>query len=209
MIRFTSLLMARSTKWVAPAILTALWTLLVMSGGTETAVSRSGGMLFCYVIVGLWLTIMIGNVDDDAHRELVTAVVGSRSRLHLWRALTSLLWVGGYAVALTLGSLLIHRHTHSLLVETTGALGLALSGALLGVGLGTPLHRPIVRNQSTSLVVGIGLAGLLIVLSPMQQVVKRASNNDVVLVPRVLGVSLVLAFLSAIVSGIAATHRRT
>ena len=41
-------------------------------------------MLPCYVIVGCWLSIIIGSIHDDAHRELVTAAVGSTTFALAW-----------------------------------------------------------------------------------------------------------------------------
>jgi hypothetical protein len=210
MIRFTSALLARSTRWVAPAILAALWTsLAILPAGPETTVSRAGGMFFCYMIVGCWLTILTGNVDDDAHRELLTAVVGTRWRLHLYRAATAFLWTAAFGLAITVFSLLIHSHTHSVLTEAAGALGLTVSGALIGVALGTPLHRPIIRSQSTSLLLGLGLVIAVILLPPMQSVEKDASNNEIGHVPALLAIAIALALASTLASATAATHRRT
>jgi hypothetical protein len=172
-------------------------------------VSRAGGMFFCYLIVGCWLTILTGNVDDDAHRELLTAVVGTRWRLHLYRAATAFLWTSTFGVAITLCSLLIHRHSHSVVAEAAGALGLALSGALIGVALGTPLHRPLIRNQSTSLLLGLILVIAVILLPPMQSVEKDASNNDIGHVPILFVIAVALALASTLASATAATHRRT
>ena len=68
MIRFTSLLFARATRWVAPALLALVWTSVAMGRGTESVVARTGGMFLCYAIVGCWTTILVRNVDDDAHQ---------------------------------------------------------------------------------------------------------------------------------------------
>ena len=114
MIQFTSLLFARTTRWVAPVLLALMWTSVAMGRGTESVVARAGGMFLCYAIVGCWTTILVGNVDDDAHRELVTAVVGTRTRLHVMRTATSFLWCAAWATAVTVASLLIHRHAHAL-----------------------------------------------------------------------------------------------
>jgi len=209
MIRFTSLLLFRSMRWVAPALLAALWTAVAMSPGAETTVSRAGGMFLCYVIVGCWLTILIGNVDDDAHRELVTAVVGTRARLHVVRTVTALVWCATFAVVITAISLVVHRRAHGIAVESLAALALAVSGALIGVALGAPLHRPSIRNQAASLLIALGCLAVLVQLPPIQGIMRRAGRDDISQVPTLLIVAVVVALASTGASAVASEHRRT
>ena len=153
--------------------------------------------------------ILVGNVDDDAHRELVTAVVGTRTRLHVMGTATSLAWCAALAGAVTVASLLIHRHAHSLPVEAAGAFGLAGSGALIGVALGAPLHRPLVRATATSLVLALGGLLALVLLPPIEAVLRRAGNNDVSTVPWLTAAAVAVAVLSVTASALATEHRRT
>jgi hypothetical protein len=184
-----------------------VWTSIAMDPrGGGTSVSRSAGMLPCYVIVGCWLSIIIGSVDDDAHRELVTAAVGSRRRLHIIRVATGLLIVAGAATAISLVGLFLFSHGPGLAM--TASLGLAWSGVLIGTAFGAPLHRPLIRHGATALAISLALLFGFFVLPPTQDILRRGSTADTSRVAPLFIISIILAVTSAGLSAVATDHRR-
>jgi hypothetical protein len=125
-----------------------------------------------------WLLalIILGSIDDDAHRELVTAAVGSRRRLHIIRLTTGLLIVAGAATAISLVGLVLFAHASGLAM--IASLGLAWSGVLIGTAFGAPLHRPLIRHGATALAIALALLFGFFVLPPMQDILRRGSVDD-------------------------------
>ncbi len=68
-------------------------------------------MFLLLVALTCWLTVMIGNVDDDGHRELLAAAVGSPARLHRSRAISAYLAANVVGAAGTLACLLATSQT--------------------------------------------------------------------------------------------------
>jgi hypothetical protein len=209
-IRFTALLLAQSRRWLAPLLFGLLYTSIAMNpeGGGSSA-SRAAGMLPCYVIVGCWLSIIIGSIDDDAHRELVTAVAGSRRRLHIIRIAAGLLIIGGAATAVSVVGLLLFSHAQGLLPAVTTTFALAWSGVLIGTTFGAPLHRPLIRHGATAFAISLALLFGFFVLPPMQDVLRRGSLDDTSRVAPLFLIATVLAVASTAVSALATEHRRT
>jgi hypothetical protein len=210
MIRFTALLLAHSRRWLAPLLFGLVWTSIAMNpDGGGTSVSRAAGMLPCYVIVGCWLSIIIGSIDDDSHRELVTAAVGSRRRLHVIRIATALLITAAAATALSVVGLLLFSHADEWLPAIITTFALAWSGALLGAAMGAPLHRPLVRHGATALAISLALLFGFFILPPMQDVLRRGSNDDASRVAPLFVISTIVALTSTALSAVATEHRRT
>jgi hypothetical protein len=208
MIRFTALLLAHSRRWLAPLLFGAVWTSIAMNPeGGGTSVSRVAGMLPCYVIVGCWLSIILGSIDDDAHRELVTAAVGSRRRLHIIRLTTGLLLVAGAATAISLVGLVLFAHASGLAM--IASFGLAWSGVLIGTAFGAPLHRPLIRHGATALAIALALLFGFFVLPPMHDILRRGSVDDNSRIAPLFLISTILAVASTTLSAIATEYRRT
>lgn len=211
MIRFTTLLVARSRRWLAPLLFAVVWTSIAMNpegGGTST--SRAAGMLPCYVIASCWLSIIIiGSIDLDAHRELVTAAVGSRSRLHIIRVAAGLLLVGGSATALIVVRLVLFSHPQGWPPAITATIALAWSGTLIGTAFGAPLHRPLIRHGAMALAISLAMLFGFFVLPPMQDVLRRGSVNDNSRVAPLFVISVALAIAATALSALASEHRRT
>jgi hypothetical protein len=209
-IRFTTLLLAHSRRWLAPLLFGLLYTSIAMNPqGGGTSVSRAVGMLPCYVIVGCWLSIIIGSIDDDAHRELVTAAVGSRRRLHVIRIAAAILIVGGAATAISIAGLLLFSHPQGLFPAATTTVAFAWSGVLIGTAFGAPLHRPLVRHGATALAIALALLFGFFVLPPMQDVLRKGSVDDTSHVAPLFLISIMLAAASTVLSALATEHRRT
>ena len=76
MIRFTLALVARSGRWVAPAVVYLVWLVLVLAN-PGPALTNGANMFFGVVVFAAWFAVVTGNVDDDPHRDLCAAVAGS------------------------------------------------------------------------------------------------------------------------------------
>jgi hypothetical protein len=209
-IRFTMLLLTHSRRWLAPLLVGLVWTSIAMDPrGGGTSVSRAAGMLPCYVIVGCWLSVIIGSIDDDAHRELVTAAVGSRRRLHLIRVSTGLILVASAATAVSLVGIVLFSHSSGLVPAILTTFALAWSGVLIGTAFGAPLHRPLIRHGATALAISLALLFGFFVLPPMQDILRRGSVNDTRHVAPLFIISVILALASTTLSALTTEHRRT
>ena len=198
MIRFTALLLTHSRRWLAPLLFGAVWTSIAMDPrGGGSSVSRAAGMLPCYVIVGCWLSIIIGSIDDDAHRELVNGCRWQSPRLHIIRVATGLLLVTGGATAISFVGLVLFYHAGGLAPAAT--FGLAWSGALIGTAFGAPLHRPLIRHGATALAVALALLFGT----------RQGSADDTSRLAPLFLISTILAVASTALSAIATEHRRT
>jgi hypothetical protein len=209
-IRFTARLLTRSRRWLAPLLFGLVWTSIAMNpDGGGSSVSRAAGMLPCYVIVGCWLSIVVGSIDDDSHRELVTAVVGSRHRLHLIRVAAALLITAAAATTISVIGLVLFSHVDGWLPALTATFALAWSGVLIGTAFGAPLHRPLIRHSATALAISLALLFGFFVLPSMQDVLRRGSADDTSRVIPLFVISTTLALASSALSAIATEHRRT
>lgn len=210
MIHFTWLLLTRSRRWLAPALLVAFWVSIAMNPmGGGSSVQRAAGMLPCYVIAGCWLSIIIGSIDDDAHRELVTAAVGSRTRLHVLRNFTALAIMVVFATTMSLLGLLLFPRPSGAVERLTATFGLAWSGVLLGIAFGAPLHRPVIRHGATALAVALALLLGFFLFPPMQSILRGTDTNNTRGIPALFIISALLAASSIRLSAFAAERRRT
>jgi hypothetical protein len=158
MIRFTLRVLGRSLRWVAPAMVGALWFLLVLSNPGPV---RSNAVAFfpLLAIVGCWLAVLTGNLDDDGHRELCTAIVGSPRRLLIDRAAAAAIVTAVVAAAAAVAAIAFGS-PHSFAWPTAVAvLALELAGGAIGVGIGAVLHRPLVRHLGITV---LGATGALV-----------------------------------------------
>ena len=73
--RFALALHARSGRWIPPALLLATWVVLVVAN-PGSALDNGANLFFAVLVVSVWCTSAIGNVDDDPHRDLCAAAVG-------------------------------------------------------------------------------------------------------------------------------------
>ena len=178
-----------------------------MGGGST--IQRAGGMLPCYVIVGCWLSIIIGSVDDDAHRELVTAAVGSRTRLHVLRNVTALVVMIAFATIVSVAGLLLFPRPSGVVERTAATFGLAWSGVFLGIAFGAPLHRPVVRHGASALAFALVLLLGLFLFPPMQNILRGTDTDNTRHVAALFVISTVLAVGSTLLSAMAAERRRT
>jgi hypothetical protein len=166
-------------RWFGAVLLALIWTSFTVAS-PGTALANASGAFILIVAVTCWITVAIGNVDDDGHRELVAAAAGSPGRLQRSRAISA--FVAGNAIALVstiIGIALATSPSRPVsLVRIIGAcLLLQLAATAIGVGIGTLLHRPVVRNSGVTLLTSAGALVGLILLPPVQHVLRELNDN--------------------------------
>ena len=177
MIVFTVRLVLRSMRWVGPFLVLLIWVVLAIGAG-GTGLEFASVLFPAYVIVGTWLTIITGNVDDDAHRDLLAAAAGSASRLHVLRSTTVLVMTGTIALAVAVVVAVVAQPGRSTLTVLVVAASVSISGLLIGIGIGTLLHRPLLRHRGLSLLLATGGCIVVMLLAPIQSVHRSLNNGD-------------------------------
>jgi hypothetical protein len=209
MIAFNLRLAGRSMRWLGPALILAIWILASLSD-PGPALTNVANMFLMLVAVTSWLTVAIGNVDDDGHRELLAAAVGSPARLHRSRAISAYLAANTVCAAGTLAALLAStkpaRPTAEIVI--VGACGLMQLGATaIGVGIGTLLHRPVVRHAGVTLLVTIAALVGIILLPPVQSVLRALNDGRTTGVIALAAAGGVIAVAAVTAAGTLADRR--
>src|SRR5262245_5524542 len=83
-IGFSLRLLARSARWLAPALV-YLFGLILVCANPGPLRANAVALYPLHAVVACWLTVVVGNLDHDGHRELCVAVAGSPARLLLLR----------------------------------------------------------------------------------------------------------------------------
>src|SRR6478735_2286158 len=104
--RLALALHARSGRWIPPALVLVTWVVLVVANpGSE--LDNAANLFFAVLIVSVWCTSAIGNVDDDPHRDLCAAAIGGPARVATARhaaALVVMVVVAGVVAVLAIVS---------------------------------------------------------------------------------------------------------
>lgn len=191
--RFALTLHARSGRWVPPALLLATWVVLVVAN-PGSALDNAANLFFAMLVVAVWCTSAIGNVDDDPHRDLCAAAVGGPARLAVARhAAAVLVMVAAVGVVSVLGIASGSRDGASAPTIVAGTVGLLASGALLGVAIGAFLHRPLVRSTAWTVVVALVAIMVVVLLPPVRDVLRGADHARIGGVGILFVASLVIA----------------
>ena len=191
--RFALALLARSGRWIPPALVLVTWVVLVVAN-PGSALDNAANLFFAALVVGVWCTSAIGNVDDDPHRDLCAAATGGPARLATARHAAALVVMAvvvvvAAALAVASGS----RGGASWPTVIAGAVGLLASGALLGVAAGSFLHRPLLRSTAWTVVLGLVVVMVVALLPPVRDVLRDADHARVGGVAFLFGVSLAAA----------------
>ena len=209
MIAFNLRLAVRSMRWLGPALIAMIWISFTLAG-PGPALSNAGSAFLMLVAVACWLTIIVGNVDDDGHRELLAAAIGSPARLHRSRAIAGFVAATAVGGAVTLADLVATTRATRPMSEflVVGACVLMeLAATTIGVAIGTLLHRPVLRHAGVALLVALGALVGLILLPPVQYVLRELNDgrtNGVV----ALAAAGVLLALAAVATASALADRR-
>jgi hypothetical protein len=196
-VRFALALHARSGRWIPPALLFGTWAALIMAN-PGTALDNAANLFFAVLVVSVWWTSAIGNVDDDPHRDLCAASVGGPARLSALRHAGALGLLLAVAVIAAVGGIVTGTGSRaSSATVVAGTIGLLASAALLGVAIGAFLHRPVVRSTAWTVVGGVVAIMVVVLLPPVRDVLHDADHS------RIGGVGI-LAVVSVLVALVAA-----
>ena len=209
MIAFNLRLAARSMRWLGPALILMIWILLAVSA-PGPALANAGNMFVLVVALTCWLTVTIGNVDDDGHRELLAAAVGSPGRLHRSRAISAYLAANAVGAAGTLACLVATTNPTRPIAEivVVGACVLMqLAATAIGVGIGTLLHRPVLRHVGVTLLVTVAALVGIVLLPPVQYVLRALNNGRTTGVVALAAAAGVIAFGAVTAAGALADRR--
>ncbi|HEY1739851.1 MAG TPA: hypothetical protein VGI86_14140 [Acidimicrobiia bacterium] len=179
MIVFHVRLVARSMRWLGAAIIVLIWMLISLSDPGPALANAGSGFLLLFAVT-CWITVVTGNVDDDGHRELVAASVGSPAQLHRLRALSA--WIAANAIGLviTLTALLASSHPARPTGEATivaACFVVQLAATAIGVACGTMLHRPVVRHLGITLFASVAALVALVLFPPTQHLFRQLNDG--------------------------------
>jgi hypothetical protein len=195
-VRFTLALLARSGRWIPPALLLVTWVALVVAN-PGSALDNAANLFFVVLIVAVWSTSAIGNVDDDPHRDLCAASLGGPARLAVVRHVGALVVM--LAVVLVVSVLAIASGSSDRASEWTvvaGTAALLASAAALGVAIGGFLHRPLLRSSAWTVVAGVVAIIVVVLLPPLRDVLHDVDRARIGGVGVLLVVSVVVVALA-------------
>jgi hypothetical protein len=202
-IAFNLRLAVRSMRWFGAVLIALIWTSFTFAS-PGSALGNASNAFMMIVAVTCWITVAIGNVDDDGHRELLAAAAGSPAHLQRTRAFSA--YVAGNAIAIVstiIGIAVATSPSRPVSeVRIVGAcLLLQLAATAIGVGIGTLLHRPVLRNGGLTLLAAAAALVGLILLPPVQHVLRQLNDSRTDGLIALSAVALVAAAAAVAVSG--------
>jgi hypothetical protein len=219
-IAFTLRLVSHSGRWFAPFFAWLLWLAIVFSPPGRS-LGNAASMFAAFVMWTLWMAGVAGNVDDSPHRDLLAAAAGSAARLHAMRSIAVLGAASVLAAVTTVLNALLSDEAartaadpvRSVVIERSefyvaaGTLGLLLAGAAIGLAVGTWLQRPILDLGPVVVLVGFVTVSGVLVLGPVQWVMRGYNASSASRLTSLLPVSCVLCAASVIGAAAVAGRR--
>lgn len=192
----------RSWRWVPAAVAEVLVLAIVYATRSGDALPAFALTAALAVPLTAWLTAAAGNVDDDAHQDLLVAA-SSRRSVHASRAVVGAAAGTLLGTVATLWPLVAGAVDHA-----PGAAGVArtllagvgahATGALGGVAVGTFAHRPLLVRPGGAVVVAlVGTSGVVLAGVPF---LRALGHDDALAVLPALGVGLVAAAVATLVA---------
>jgi hypothetical protein len=205
MIAGTLRILSGSSRWLPPFLLLLIWVSILLSNpgpSVSNHVGAFGGLL----IFALWVTVTIGNLDADPHRDLMAAAAGSTARLHGLRAGTAVLVAGAMGCIIAAVSTAVGTEPDKQVAGSL-AIGAALgvAAALMGAGIGTWLHRPVLCHRGAATLLAVAALTGTIVLPPLQAALRAVGEGKDAMVLAVLVPAAVWAVVSILVAARAAS----
>lgn len=205
-VRFTLGLYRHSGRGLAPLITLALWFLFAIATNPPSLSSLSA-LFPAFVVVGPWIAISVGDVDDRSHREMAVAAAGSPARLHRARVLASFVLCAGSAVlSAAYITVLLSEDDVSRPQVFVVSVAVLIGASALGVAFGSWLCAPLVSNRVVSLVVGLALPLATLLLPPVQDSIRDLGAGA--LTPGFALASICIAVGALLVVGAAVTANR-
>jgi hypothetical protein len=215
MIRLPLRFFVRRLLWLPPLVLVLIVLALLYATAGPALASYSVSAIVLAPIA-MWLTVQVGSADSNAHREMLAARVGSVSTVHTGRALGGVVASIPFVLLCVLMPFLTGMASirgegnpplPSKVMIVLGGLALHLGGALIGVAIGTFVHRPIVTRTSINAIAGIALVAVLPFVPPVTALLRSLNRNEIGLVWPFVLACWVLASLCVTLSSAIAARR--
>lgn len=202
-IRFALQLYRHSGRWLAPLVVLMVWFLFAIENAPPSF-DTLAALFPAFLTVGCWVAASLGDVDDRNHREMAAAAAGSRGRLHSARAAASLTVCMCFALLQSIYvSLALEQQGTSTITVGLVCLATLFGACALGVSIGSWLHAPLVSRRAVSVSGGFVAVVLIVLLSPVQDALKKLGNSEVAPAIVLAACTLGAAALAAIGSSIA------
>lgn len=201
LIRYLAADVLRGQRWMAP-LLTFLVLCTLLDAGGGPVLGDYGSTAAALLPVTLWLTMVVNQSEDPIQSSITVVTAGGGTRVRLAKLAVAFLGAAAMGVFAVLWPLLSR---HSVARTDIGAGALAhLSTALVGVGVGALLSRPVLRRTAWAVLIAtaVTLGEILIPhCPPGRQILGRLGADH----PHDVAVSLLLITLESLaLSGIAA-----
>ena len=207
MIRFTTTCLVRSMRWVAPFLVFASWTAVVLAAN-GTALVKASSIFPAVLIWSTWITIVTGNHDDDAHRDLVAAAIGGASSVHILRAVTvAVVSVVPVVVVAILARISALQPGHPAGAVVAATAGFEASAAAIGIAIGVWLHRPILRHRGVSTLTASAACIGVMLFAPVESVHRSLSDDRIGSIGPMLAICSLVAVISVAASARIAQRR--
>ena len=169
LVRYQLADLTASQRWVAPATVYLGFLGLVYASDAGPAVPAFGVTALALLPVAAWLTRQAFSLEDEAARQVTAASAGGPVRVQVALLCTAVVaQLPLILVAVAWAGLANHGNLHSTAGFADG-LAVHLPFALLGVGLGAVLSRPLVRAPGAAAlaIAALFVASLIVPWSPV------------------------------------------
>ncbi len=176
MIRFQLALLFRTTRWVAPAVFCLAWFGVTAYSG-DRLVDTAAFMFPVVLLASIWLTVVVGRIDDRPHRDFLAAAVGGQGSLHSLRLAASVGIGGAITTATVALSVVINGIPSNRLLVVAG-FGVLLSAVFLGAGAGCLLHPPFVSEVGVAAIAGPVFLVAVMLAPPVQWSIRQTNRES-------------------------------
>jgi hypothetical protein len=159
----------RSQRWVAPLLTYTLFLAALYASDAGAAVPAFGVTAIALLPVSAWLTRVVLSVEDDAARQVTAATVGGQLRVQAALLVSAVVAAAPFVVLAVGWASVANAGNVTGWRAYLGGLGIHSVLALLGVGLGATLSRPLVRAPGAAAlaIVGVVVVVLIVPWSPV------------------------------------------
>ena len=173
--------LARSQRWVGPFVTYLGLLAFVYASQAGPAVPAYGVTGYALLVVSAWLASATLGAENEVARQVTAATAGSQVRVQV-SALVAAAVVATVLAVGAVGWALVANAAYSASVKSVvGGLALHEVFALLGLGIGALLGRPLVNGsgQAALGIVAVTMLALIVPGSPVQGCLRVLESNPV------------------------------
>ncbi|HVX46930.1 MAG TPA: hypothetical protein VHC49_23765 [Mycobacteriales bacterium] len=194
LIRYLAVDVLRGQRWMAP-LLTFLVACTLLDAGGGPVLGDYGSTAAVLLPVTLWLTIVVNQNEDPIQNSITVVTAGGATRVRLAKLAVAFLGAAAMGAFAVLWPLLVKHEVDP------GAGALAhLSTAVVGVGVGALLSRPVLRKTAWAVLIAtaVTLGEILIPhCPPGRQILSRLGADH----PHDVAATLLLITLESLALG--------